>query len=681
MKSSPSGHRFFISRADRGRPAHQSRQESPMLARRTTLAAFAMAGGLVLAATPRDLSAQSAPDCAAAYTAIPAIQGSGPSAAISGNVTTQGIVVGDFEGARPTLRGFYLQDRAGDGDAATSDGIFVFNGDNDSVAVGDVVRVTGTAAEFQGQTQVSASVVTKCATGPRIQPVEVTLPVPSAGYLERYEGMLVRLPQTLYVTEHFQLGRFGQAVLSAGDRLRQPTEVVAPGAPALALAAANSLSRIIVDDALNNQNPDPIVFGRDGQPLSAANTLRAGDSVTGMVGVMTYSWAGNSASGNAWRVRPVDAFDGGLPQFAAANPRPAAPPAVGGTLKVASFNVLNYFLTLDIGTQRNCGPVGFKQECRGAETAAEFQRQRAKLLAALARLDADVVGVNELENSEDATGLPVDPLADVVVGLNALQGAGTWSYVDTGIVGTDTIRVGLIYRPAKVRTVGPPRVLDSSVDARFDDTRQRPVLAQTFEEVANGTRVTAAVAHFKSKSAPANDDPAAVCLDSNPANDIDDCDQRDGQGYFNHTRTQAALALRDWLASDPTGSGDPDVLILGDLNAYAKEDPVRVLLEAGYSDLLPLFAGSQSYSYVFDGQWGSLDHALASGSMVLQVAGAADYHTNADEPSVLDYNTNFKSAGQVASLYAADEFRASDHDPLLVGLYRLYQYFFPLVGR
>ncbi len=113
--------------------------------------------------------------------------------------------------------------------------------------------------------------------------------------------MLVRLPQTLYVTEHFQLGRFGQVVLSSGERLRQPTNVVAPGAPALALQAQNDLNRIILDDELQAQNPDPIVFGRGGLPLSAANTLRGGDTATGIVGVLTYTWAGNAASGNAYR--------------------------------------------------------------------------------------------------------------------------------------------------------------------------------------------------------------------------------------------------------------------------------------------------------------------------------------------------------------------------------------------
>jgi predicted extracellular nuclease len=183
------------------------------------------------------------------------------------------------------------------------DGIFVFEGSNaDTVSLGDVVRVTGTAGENQGQSQVSVGTILKCGTG-SATPTDVTFPVASADFLERYEGMLVRLPQTMYVTEHFQLGRFGQVVLSSGGRLQQPTAVVDPGAPALAMQAANNLNRIILDDALQNQNPDPIVFARGGLPLSASNTLRGGDTATGTIGVMTYTWAGNLASGNAYRVR------------------------------------------------------------------------------------------------------------------------------------------------------------------------------------------------------------------------------------------------------------------------------------------------------------------------------------------------------------------------------------------
>ena len=115
-------------------------------------------------------------------------------------------------------------------------------------------------------------------------------------------------------------------------------------------------------------------------------------------------------------------------------------------------------------------------------------------------------------------------------------------------------------------------------------------------------------------------------------------------------------------------AGDPDVLIVGDLNSYAAEDPILALEAAGYVNLPKAFGGDEAYSYAFDGQWGYLDHALASPSLRPQVTGAGDFHINADEPSVLDYNTDFKTAGQLASLYAPDPFRSSDHDSVLVGL-------------
>ncbi len=261
--------------------------------------------------------------CTLPFTPIPAIQGSGPTAAMTGTVTTQAVVVSDDEGASPALRGFFLQDPAGDGDPATSDGIFVFNGNSNSVSLGDVVRVSGKAEEFQGQTQISSvTSLNNCGTG-AVDPTDVTLPFASATAAEGYEGMLVRLPQTLYVTEHYQLGRFGEVLLSSGGRLKQPTNVVLPGAPALALQAANDLNQILLDDATQNQNPDPIVFGRNGSPLSASNTLRGGDTATGIVGVMTYTWGGNSASPNAYRVRPINAL-GGYVNFVEATP--ARPP-------------------------------------------------------------------------------------------------------------------------------------------------------------------------------------------------------------------------------------------------------------------------------------------------------------------------------------------------------------------
>jgi len=591
--------------------------------------------------------------CAAPYTPTWQIQGSGATSPFVGTtVTTRGVVVGDYEGPSPTLRGFYIQDMTGDADASTSDAVFVFNGSNNSVNLGDVVVVTGAVAEFQGQTQVSATAVNACGTA-TLAPVDVTLPLPSADFLERYEGMLVRLPQTLVVTEHFQLGRFGQVVVSSGARLRQPTDVVAPGAAAAALQAANDLNQLIIDDGLNNQNPDPIVFGRGGQPLSAANTLRAGDTAQNTVGVMTYTWAGSSASGNAYRVRPLGAL-GGVVRFDAANPRPVAAPATTGSLRVASMNLLNFFNTF-VGCTNGVGGAASDDNCRGADNATEFGRQWPKTLDAILGTGADVVGVIEVEN--DGYG-PTSALQFLVDGLNAATAPGTWALIDvdgrTGQVnalGTDAIKVGLLYQPARVVPVGQTAALNSVEFVNGGDLapRNRPSLAQAFEQFATGARFVVSVNHLKSKG--------SAC--GVP-------DAGDGQGNCNGVRTTASQLLAAWLAADPTGTGDPDVLIVGDLNAYGMEDPVRALTDASYTNLVPTFGGG--YSYVFDGQWGSLDHALASPGLRPQVTGAHDWYINADEPSVLDYNTDFKSAGQVASLYAPDRFRMSDHNPLLVDL-------------
>jgi predicted extracellular nuclease len=603
-------------------------------------------------------AAQAVDPCAAPDTRIGAVQGTGASVALTGTRTVQGIVVADYEGPSPALRGFYLQD-TGDGNPASSDGIFVFNGANSNlVSVGDVVQVTGTAGENQGQSQISVGTVVKCGTTGAVTPVDVTMPFASVDFLERFEGMLVRFPQTLSVTEHFQLGRFGQVLLSSGARLRQPTEIALPGAAANALQAANTLNQLLLDDASQAQNPDPIVFGRGGQPLSAANTLRGGDTATGAVGVLTFTWAGNSASGNAYRLRPVGAL-GGSVQFEGANPRPATPPQVGGTTRVASFNVLNWFNTF---ADRNdatpgCFPSGTDADCRGANSQAEFERQAAKTVAALAKLDAGVVGLIELEND----GYDADSaIAVLVQRLNAATAPERYAFIDadsrTGksrALGTDGIRVGLIYQPAKVTPVGRTAVLDTAefVNGGDELPRNRVALLQAFETTGTAERFSVVVNHLKSKG--------SACTAP---------DAGDGQGNCNDVRTVAAQALADWLGTDPTGTGDPDVLIVGDLNSYSLEDPVRLLTSAGYADLVKEFAGGDAAGYVFSGQWGNLDHALATQSLASQVTGAGVYNINANEPNVLDYNLDFKTPGLQTSLYAPDEFRSADHDPVLVGL-------------
>ena len=327
------------------------------------------------------------------------------------------------------------------------------------------------------------------------------------------------------------------------------------------------------------------------------------------------------------------------------------------------MNTLNFFLSANDPTTTaddRCG-ANRNLECRGHNTdqPAEFARQRDKLIATLAGLDSEIIGLNELENTPGVDPLG-DPTRGIVAGLNAFPDAGTWASIDTGVIGTDAIRVGLIYQPAKVAPVGTFKVLTSAVDPRFIDTRSRPALAQTFEELATGARFTIVVNHLKSKGSACAGDP----------------DLLDGQGNCNQTRKAAAEAIVDWLATDPTGSGDPDFLILGDLNSYAQEDPIDAI-KAGadgvlgtaddYTNLVAQFLGTYAYSYVFDGMAGYLDHALSNSSLTPQVTGVTEWHVNADEPDVFDYDMSFKPPAQDA-LYEPLPYRASDHDPLIVGL-------------
>ncbi len=603
--------------------------------------------------------------CSEPFTPVYSIQGSGANAAITGTVTTQGVVVGDFEGTA-AASGFYLQDSTGDGNTATSDGIFVFTGTAGTVTAGQVVRVTGFARERFNQTTlngsnsntaaVPAESIVSCGTG-SVAPTDVTLPFAALDTPERYEGMLVRLPQSLVISEYFNYDRFGEMVLAlplpGEPRAFTPTAVVEPGAPAQARALANSLSRITLDDVQSAQNPS-VLRHPNGNPFSLTNRFRGGDTVQNTVGVLGFDFS-------LYRIFPTAPAD-----YTAANPRPAAPPAVGGDLRVAAMNTLNFFLTLDYATgdplDNKCGPAQ-NVECRGADAdqPLEFERQRAKLVAAVAGLDADVVGLNEIENT-----LGVDPLGDpakgLVAGLNATSGAGTYAAIDTGVIGTDAIRVGLIYRPGVVAPIGSFRLLTSAVDPRFLDSKSRPVLAQTFQELATGARFTVLVNHLKSKGS--------------DCNDVGDPDIGDGQGNCNATRRNAARAIVDWAATDPTGSADPDYLILGDLNSYALEDPIDAIRAGAddtegtaddFTNLIAMFQGPFAYSYVFDGQAGYLDHALANASMAGQVTGAADWHINADEPDVVDYDTTFKPPEQDA-LYEPNAYRSSDHDAALVGL-------------
>jgi uncharacterized protein len=576
--------------------------------------------------------------CGDPFTPIYNVQGSGLESPLVGNeVAVEGIVVGDFQNnSSPDhgdLNGFHIQDPIGDDEPNTSDGVFIYAPGGDDVAVGDAVRVRGNVSEFNGMTEITASQIWVCSSGNTIDPTPVTLPVTSLDDFEAYEGMLVTFPQELVIAEYFNFDRFGEIVLTS-ERFNTPTAIYEPGTDeAYAAMETYLLNRITLDDGRSSQNPNPAIHP-NGNIFDLDNLFRGGDTVANVTGVMDYSF-------NLYRIHPTLGAD-----YTNTNPRPAAPDDVGGSLKVASFNVLNYFSTIDTGA-RICGPEQ-NQECRGADTPEEFTRQRDKIISALSVIDADIVGLIEIENHPDD-----DPVNDLVEGLNDAVGPGTYDFVATGAIGTDAIRQAFIYKPGTVSLVSNYTTLDSTVDPRFLDDYNRPVLAQTFMENSTGGIVTVAVNHLKSKGS--------------DCNAIGDLDLGDGAGNCNLTRKAAAEALVDWLASDPTGSGDSDYLIIGDLNAYDKEDPIDVLLAGGYTDLIFKYLGEEAYSYVFDGQIGYLDYALASADLLDEVTGTTVWHINADEPDLIDYDMSFKADAQDA-LYAPDPYRSSDHDPVIVGL-------------
>jgi predicted extracellular nuclease len=562
--------------------------------RRTATTALATVLAAGLTTTVGAGTAQGAGPCEStpATHEIAQVQGAGASTPLSGRtVRVEGVVTGDFQGTNQ-LSGFFVQDPTPDGDPATSDGLFVFFRNTD-VQVGDRVMVTGRAIEFQGLTELSpVTAVDVCgAADEPVLPTKVELPLDRA--TESYEGMLVRYAQKLTATETFQLGRFGEATVSAGGRLFQPTEGRGN------TQAENDARRVLIDDGSNVQNPDTV-------PFTEPHVLRIGDTTTNLTGVLSFGFG-------RYRLQPT------LPvHFARTNQRPPRPAPVGGDVKVASFNTLNWFTTLNR---------------RGANNAEEQERQITKLVAALQDLDADAVGLMEVENNGDtAVGALVDR-------LNAAVGAGTYGWIRHPNPGTDEIHVTIIYKTARLRPAGAPR---SSSEPVFE----RPPLAQTFEPASGeGAPFTMIVNHFKSKNCDGATGP--------------DQDQGDGQSCFNARRVTQATAITALAAQVP------GPLVLGDLNSYSAEDPMDVLDAAGLDSQTERFVRDRDrYSFVFDGQSGELDHVLAGPTLSGRVTGATIWHINSDEPLILDYNTEFNPEG----LYRPDAYRSSDHDPVLVGL-------------
>lgn len=583
-------------------------------------------------------------------TLISAIQGAGSNSPLDGQtVSISAIVTGDFQDddndTARDLGGFYVQQETPDADPSTSEGIFVFDGENPAVDVdvGDRVDIDGTVNEYFGETQIGPTSVRVTGTG-MIQATDVNLPAggvvtnadgDSIADLERYEGMLVRFPQQLTVSSLRFLEKFGEVRLSQGARPYQFTNSNAADASAYTTHIESVASRsIVLDDGMRSSYPSIVRYLNAG--AAADYSVRTGDSIAGATGNLRYSRGSGGGGEEAWRLMPTEEVS-----FSDDNPRPGAP-AVAGTIRIASFNVLNFFSNIDAG-QSICGPQG-DDNCRGADSAQELARQLAKTVSALALMDADVIGLIELEN--DAT----ESIATIVDALNQRIGSGSYAYVDTGTIHDDAIKTGFVYDSSTIQLVGSFALLNSAVDPRFDDSRNRPALAQSFEVTSTGAVVTLIVNHLKSKG--------SACDSSGDPN-LDD-----GQGNCNMTRTGAAAAIADWINTDPTASGDADFLVIGDLNAYTMEDPLTALKNAGLTSLLE--SNANPYSYVFDAQAGALDHALASPSLVGQINETIEWHINSDEPSLLDYNLE---NGRDASLFDPESpYRSSDHDPVIIGL-------------
>ncbi|XNY99562.1 ExeM/NucH family extracellular endonuclease [Micrococcus luteus] len=549
-------------------------------------------------------------------TGIHEVQGSGASSPITGqDVVVRGVVTGVFQTGG--FNGYYLQqtDATADADPATSEGVFVYAPSSAPVEQGELLTVRGTVGEHYGMTQVSQDAVTDCGTEELPAPVEVTFPITD---LEPTEGMRVTVSEAV-VLETYQYARYGTIVVGP-ERQYTPTAVHAPESPeAQTLYEQNLANRITVDDGRSVQNPDPALHPGGGA-FTLENLFSGGDTLTDLTGVLDYRY-------DTWALQPTQ--DAGYEDTVT---RPEVP-EVGGDLQVASFNVLNYFTTLNE---------------RGATTAEEFERQKAKIVSAILEMDADVVGLLEIENNGDVA------LNDLVAALNAAAGEERYAALETGRIGTDQITTAMIYQPASVSPVGAHKVLDSSVDARFDDTKNRPALAQTFAPVvpegstAELDEFTVVTNHLKSKGSECAGDPTDLNhLTGN-------CDQ---------VRTDAAEALVDWAGSDEL----PNAVIMGDLNAYDHERPIRTLVEGGFTDLEKAFGGEYAYSYVFDGMLGYLDYALADADLAPRVTGASSWHINADEVPLIGYETRYKKPAQ-QDVYAPDAYRSSDHDPVLFGL-------------
>ena len=568
-------------------------------------------------------------------TPIGAIQGSG-AAARPGTYTIEAVVTGVYADLSPA--GFYVQDEAAtaDSDPATADALFVVV-PNPTVSIGDRVRITGVVREDAAAPSFNQAVLTEPAitvvSSGRALPAFITISNAafSTAAAERYEGMRVQFSAPMTVTDNFSLKQRGELVLSAQGLTYQPTQFIDPNdepatgtsstgtrnlAAVQAYQTANDNKSLVLDDGSSAPNPNPSPYLDP-----ASGTVLVGSTLSGLRGIMGYGYG-------KWRIQPLSGA--GAPVIK--TERPKAPPAFGPLdLKLASFNVLNYF--------NGDGEGGGFPTARGAKTPEDFARQRRKIILALSQMNADVVGLTEIENDGNGSASAIQ---DLVNGLNEAMGAGTYIFVNDGDANqqpnnTDLIHCAIIYKPKAVAPLGPPLV--ATVQGVFE----RPPLAQVFvtQRKERPDTLGFIVNHFKSKGSGSGTN----------------ADQNDGQGGSNDRRRAQARALVQFINQTVIPAGAARVVSAGDYNANYEEDPMDIMRAAGLVPATP----PTSASYVFKGLTGSLDHAVITNNLV-GFLDVKKWHINSAEPIMLEYDV----AGDATDI--TTPFRSSDHDPVLIGV-------------
>jgi predicted extracellular nuclease len=405
--------------------------------------------------------------------------------------------------------------------------------------------------------------------------------------------MRVSFDSGLVITDTWSAYR-GLVTLSDGAPLRIATEDLPPGDRAAAMQRDNRQRSITAR-----------------WPGKAAPPAPAGSALGKLTGIMAHD-------GRGQLLTPEAVPEMNLP------PSAQAPPRHPGAIRMVNANLLNFFNGDGRGT-------GFPTE-RGADTLPEFIAQKKRLGAAMAAMKPDLLAVQELEN--DGFG----PLSAAMSLLGVLEDAGLGKFAvitpDPGRVGTDVIAVGLFYRIDALKPVGPAHTLASEPFRR----RSRQPLAQRFRVRDTGSEFLVAVNHLKSKGS---------CPDNGP-----DADRGDGQGCWNPARTAAARELLPWLDSLASEAGTENVLVVGDMNSYRREDPIGVFLDGGLVELVAALNGLPQYSYRHYGQSGTLDYAFASPALAGLARQAAIWHINADWPRNMDLPQPW--------------LRMSDHDPVVV---------------